>query len=61
MCFGFLDTSVIAYWLYGSNSQRREAIKALTVRVHVVLLTSSSLLKEKKLEVIGEKAMKSVK
>ena len=35
VCFGFLDTSVIAYRLYGLNPQEQEAIKALTVRVHV--------------------------
>ena len=40
-CFCFLDTIVIAYMLYGSNSQGREAIEELTVRIHVGLSSSS--------------------
>ena len=30
MCFGFLDTSAIAYRLYGLNPQERKAIEALS-------------------------------
>jgi len=56
-CFGFLDTFVIAYWLYGSNPQGREAIEALTVHSHRLLSSSSLLKKEKRkrknLEVIS--------
>ena len=44
--FGFLDTSVIAYRLYGSNAQGRKAIEALTVR-SCRSLTGSFLLKKK--------------
>ena len=36
-CFGFLDTFVIAYRLYRSNPQGREAIEALTVCVTLVV------------------------
>jgi len=46
--FGFLDTSVITYRLYGSNPRGKEAIEALTARVHIGFLTSSFLLKKEK-------------
>ena len=56
--FGFLDTSVVAYKVYGSNPQRREVIEALTVRSHYLVnkfffVKERKKKKKRKLEVIG--------
>jgi len=48
VCFGFLDTFVIAYRLYGSNPQKMGGNRSINSSCSCRLLTSSSLFKKDK-------------